>query len=53
MLGPEATNTSTWSSWTIATLTAPRLLRQRQSPKRTPSRVGYPALRQRQSPFIR
>jgi hypothetical protein len=41
MLGPEATNTSTWSSWTIATLTAPRLLRQRQSPKRTPSRVSY------------
>jgi hypothetical protein len=33
--------------------TAPRLLRQRQSPKRTPARVRGVDLRQRQTPFIR
>jgi hypothetical protein len=32
--------------------TAPRLLRQRQSPKRTPARVRGVDLRQRQTPFI-
>lgn len=42
---------STLASWSA--LTADSLLRQRQSPRRSPSRVGYPALRQRQSPFIR
>jgi hypothetical protein len=36
-----------------ATTAAPRLLRQRQSEKRTPSRVRGVDLRQRQTPFIR
>lgn len=39
--------------WCRTGATTPATLRQRQSPRRSPSRVGYPALRQRQSPFIR
>jgi hypothetical protein len=37
----------------VGAVTAPRLLRQRQSPKRTPARVRGVDLRQRQTPFIR
>lgn len=51
VIGPEDSDTDTWSSWVAYPQAA--TLRQRQSPRRSPSRVGYPALRQRQSPFIR
>lgn len=50
VIWPGDANPQDWTAW-LATPTS-ALLRQRQSPKRTPSRVRGPDLRQRQTPFI-
>lgn len=55
MCGADATvlwglDLGTWSGW--STDAVPPVLRQRQSPKRTPSRVRDVDLRQRQTPYI-
>lgn len=49
---PRTSSGNSTGIWSVLYTVGRALLRQRQSPKRTPSRVRGPDLRQRQTPFI-